>query len=156
MRYGSPHCCDSITVKIYRFKSNRTPMGLIGPAGAPTPITTTNHSGATTSTYEYEWQIIPQVRIHWLIESLSRRVQTVLQINGGLNRCWICRCCYTISPLFDDVDVSEQRQNKVVWNVYHAHENDCVLCPYILRRPGMLEGVWDAVTVMCPGWNTRM
>ena len=64
--------------------------------------------------------------------------------------------CYTISPLFDDVDVSEQCQNKVVWNVYHAHENDCVLCADILRRPGMLEGVWDAVTVMCPGWNTRM
>jgi hypothetical protein len=65
--------------------------GWIGPARAPTPITTTNHSGVT-STYEYEWQIIPQVRIHGLIESLSRRVQTVLQINGGLNRCWICRC----------------------------------------------------------------
>ena len=88
----SEHCCDSIAFKIYRFKSNRTPMGWIGPARATTPITTTNPSGVTTSTYEYEWQIIPQVRIHGLIESLSRRVQTVLQINGGLNRCWICRC----------------------------------------------------------------
>ena len=67
-------------------------MGWIGPARAPTPITTTNPSGVTTSPYEYEWQIIPQVRIHGLIESLWRRVQTVLQINGGLNRCWICRC----------------------------------------------------------------
>ena len=29
--------------------------------------------------------------------------------------------CYTISPLLDDVDVSEQHQNKVVWHAYHAH-----------------------------------
>ena len=54
------HCCDSMTVKIVRIKFNRT----------------ANPSGATTSTYEYEWQIIPQVRIHELIESLSRRVHT--------------------------------------------------------------------------------
>ena len=64
------HCCDSMTVKIVRIKFNRT----------------ANPSGATTNIYEYEWQIIQQVRIHERIESLSRRVHTLWQINGGHNR----------------------------------------------------------------------
>ena len=49
-------------------------------------MTIVNPSGATTRIYENEWQRILQVRIHGLIESLSRRVRTVLQINGGRNR----------------------------------------------------------------------
>jgi hypothetical protein len=32
-----------------------------------------------------EWQRIPQVRIRRLIESISRRMRTVLQVNGGHN-----------------------------------------------------------------------
>jgi hypothetical protein len=37
-----------------------------------------------------EFKSVDCDRIHGLIESLSRRVQTVLQINGCHNRCWIC------------------------------------------------------------------
>ena len=35
---------------------------------------------------QYEWQRIPQVRIHRHIESMSIRVRTVLQVNCGHNR----------------------------------------------------------------------
>jgi hypothetical protein len=35
---------------------------------------------------QHKWQRILQVRIHRLIESMSRRVRTVFQINGGHNR----------------------------------------------------------------------
>jgi transposase len=35
---------------------------------------------------QYEWQRIPQERIDRLIGSMSRRVRTVLQVNGGRNR----------------------------------------------------------------------
>jgi len=41
---------------------------------------------------QYDWKRIPQERIHRLIESMSRRVRTVLQVNGGHNRYWIWRC----------------------------------------------------------------
>ena len=36
---------------------------------------------------QYVWQKIPQVKIHRLIESMSRCVRTVLQVNDGHNRC---------------------------------------------------------------------
>jgi hypothetical protein len=41
---------------------------------------------------QYNWQRIPQERIHRLMESMSRRVRTVLQVNGGHNRYCIWRC----------------------------------------------------------------
>ena len=35
---------------------------------------------------QYNCQIIPQERIHRLMESMSRCLRTVLQVNGGHNR----------------------------------------------------------------------
>jgi hypothetical protein len=38
-----------------------------------------------------EWQRIPQVQTQRLIQSMRRRVTTVLQANGGHTRYW-CNC----------------------------------------------------------------
>ena len=41
---------------------------------------------------QHKWQRNPQLRIHRLIESMSKRVRTVLQVRGVQGRYWIWRC----------------------------------------------------------------
>ena len=93
---------------------------------------------------QYEWQRIPQERIHGLIGSMSRRVRTFLQVNGGHNRYWIWRCNYErlkpCVPLFFQCNKQKHVDNHCAnfpFDIFHFSVLNCILkcMKYMLNFP---------------------
>ena len=91
-----------------------------------------------------EWQRIPQERIHGLIGSMSRRVRTLLQVNGGHNRYWIWRCVNgrlkPCVPLFFQCNIQKHVDNHCAnfhFDIFHFSVLNCILkcMKYMLNFP---------------------